>query len=138
MARDWQEGTTVLTVEDDSLTSLLITARLKKEGLRVLAAPNGREALDLLVRERVDLVSTDLMMPVMDGYRLIREIRDLPPPKGRVPVLVLSVNQNEEDMVRCLAAGADDYMTKPMSPQVYVERLWRVYQRSREVLRGPE
>jgi CheY-like chemotaxis protein len=137
MARDWQEGTTVLTVEDDSLTSLLLTARLRREGLRILTAVNGQEALAVLARERVDLVSTDLMMPVMDGYRLIRAIRDLPPPKGQVPILVLSVNQNEEDMVRCLAAGADDYMTKPMSPQVYVERLWRVYLRGREALRGP-
>ena len=138
MARDWEEGTTVLTVEDDSLTSLLLTARLKQEGLRILTASNGEEALALLKSERVDLVSTDLMMPVMDGYRLIREIRDLPPPKGRVPVLVLSVNQNEEDMVRCLAAGADDYMTKPVSPQVYVEKLWRVYLRGREAPRRPE
>jgi len=138
MARNWEEGTTVLTVEDDSLTSLLLTARLKQEGLRILTASNGEEALALLKSERVDLVSTDLMMPVMDGYRLIREIRDLPPPKGRVPVLVLSVNQNEEDMVRCLAAGADDYMTKPVSPQVYVEKLWRVYLRGREAPRRPE
>lgn len=136
MARNWQEGTTVLIVEDDSLTSLLLTARLKLEGLKFLVASNGREALALIRTERVDLVSTDLMMPVMDGYRLIREIRELPHPKGRVPVLVLSVNQNEEDMVRCLAAGADDYMTKPMSPQVYVEKLWRVYLRSREALRS--
>jgi CheY-like chemotaxis protein len=137
MARNWQEGTTVLTVEDDSLTSLLLTARLKQEGLRVLVARNGQEALDLLRTERVDLVSTDLMMPVMDGYRLIRAIRDLPPPLGQVPLLVLSVNQNEEDMVRCLAAGADDYMTKPMSPQVFVEKLWRVYLRGREAPRRP-
>jgi two-component system KDP operon response regulator KdpE len=138
MARTWQEGTTVLIVEDDSLTSLLLTARLKLEGLRVLTASNGREALALLKSERIDLVSTDLMMPVMDGYRLIREIRELPHPVGKVPVLVLSVNQNEEDMVRCLAAGADDYMTKPMSPQVFVEKLWRIWLRSREAQRRPE
>jgi len=130
MARNWVAGTTILTVEDDSLTSLFLRARLELDGLRVLHANNGHEALAVLDSEQVDLVSTDLMMPGMDGYRLIREIRDLPNPVSQVPILVLSVNQNEEDMVRCLAAGADDYMTKPLSPQVYVEKLWRIFYRS--------
>ena len=60
----------------------------------------------------------------------MQEVRDLPAPKGLVPILLISSNQNEQDMVRCLAAGADDYMTKPISAQVLVERLWRLLQRS--------
>ena len=131
MGRLWREGTTILSVEDDLLTAKLIRARLELEGLRILAASNGLEGLELLKAHEVDLVSTDLMMPAMDGYRLIREIRALPAPKGDVPILVLSVNRSEEDMVRCLTAGADDYMTKPLSPQVYVEKLWRLYSRIR-------
>lgn len=131
MGRHWREGTTILSVEDDLLTAKLIRARLELEGLRILAASNGLEGLELFKAHEVDLVSTDLMMPAMDGYRLIREIRALPAPKGEVPILVLSVNRSEEDMVRCLAAGADDYMTKPLSPQVYVEKLWRLYSRIR-------
>jgi CheY-like chemotaxis protein len=131
MGRNWAEGTTILAVEDDILTARLIRARLELEGLRVLEARNGFEGLALLKTEGADLVSTDLMMPAMDGYRLIREIRELPAPLGTLPVLILSMNQNEDDMVRCLAAGADDYMTKPLSPQVYIEKLWRLYSRSR-------
>ncbi len=131
MGREWAEGTTVLAVEDDLLTAKLIRARLELEGLRVLEARNGREALDLLLAERPRLVSTDLMMPAMDGYRLIREIRDLPGPLGRTPILVVSVNSGEDDMVRCLSAGADDYILKPLSPQVYIEKLWRLYLRTR-------
>ncbi|MDR3684672.1 MAG: response regulator [Geothrix sp.] len=131
MERLWAEGTTVLAVEDDLLTAKLIRARMELDGLRVLEARNGREALELLKSEGADLVSTDLMMPSMDGYRLIREIRELPPPLGQVPILVLSVNSGEEDLVRCLAAGADDYIQKPLSPQVYIEKLWRLYLRSR-------
>jgi CheY-like chemotaxis protein len=131
MGRAWAEGTTVLAVEDDLLTAKLIRARLELEGLRVLEARNGREGLELLKSEGADLISTDLMMPAMDGYRLIREIRELPPPLGNLPVLVLSVNSAEDDMVRCLAAGADDYLLKPLSPQVYIEKLWRLYLRSR-------
>ncbi len=132
MARSWGEGTTVLLVEDNLLTARMIRSRLEMEGLTVLEAHNGLEGLEILRAQRVDLVSTDLMMPAMDGFRLIQEIRDLPPPKGKLPVLVVSSNQNEQDMVRCLAAGADDYITKPISPQVFIERMWRLHQRHRD------
>jgi len=130
MTRVWPENTQVLVVEDDQATARLIRARLEMEGLRVFVAPNGVEGLEILHREAIDLVTTDLMMPAMNGFRLVQEIRDLPPPKGRVPILLISSNQNEQDMVRCLAAGADDYITKPLSAQVLVERLWRMHQRT--------
>jgi DNA-binding response OmpR family regulator len=130
MSRVWPEKTQVLVVEDDKATARLIQARLEMEGLTVFQAANGVEGLELLHREAIDLVTTDLMMPAMNGFRLVQEIRDLPPPKGRVPILLISSNQNEQDMIRCLAAGADDYITKPISPQVLVERLWRMHQRT--------
>lgn len=126
MAREWKEGTTILVVEDNLLTARMIRSRLELEGLRVLEAGNGLDALELLKREKVDIISTDLMMPAMDGFRLVQEIRALPGDQGKVPILVVSSNQNEQDMVRCLAAGADDYITKPISPQVYIERVWRL------------
>lgn len=131
MTRAWPQPTRVLVVEDDLPTARIIQARLEMEGLEVLSAANGVEALELLQRESVDLITTDLMMPAMNGFRLVQEVRDLPPPKGRVPILLISSNQNEQDMVRCLAAGADDYMIKPISAQVLVERLWRLFERSR-------
>lgn len=130
MSRRWPEHTTVLVVEDDRATARIIQARLEMEGLKVFMASNGVEGLEVLHRETIDLVTTDLMMPAMNGFRLVQEIRDLPPPMGRVPILLISSNQNEQDMVRCLAAGADDYMTKPISAQVLVERLWRLLQRA--------
>jgi DNA-binding response OmpR family regulator len=130
MSRAWPDNTTVLVVEDDPSTSLLIQARLEMEGLKVFVAANGVEGLEVLHREAIDLITTDLMMPAMNGFRLVQEIRDLPPPKGKLPILLISSNQNEQDMIRCLAAGADDYMTKPISAQVLVERLWRMHQRT--------
>lgn len=130
MSRAWPENTTVLVVEDDPSTSLLIQARLEMDGLKVFVAANGVEGLEVLHREAIDLVTTDLMMPAMNGFRLVQEIRDLPPPKGKVPILLISSNQNEQDMIRCLAAGADDYMTKPISAQLLMERLWRMHQRT--------
>lgn len=132
MSRAWPADTRVLLVEDNLLTARMIRSRLEMEGLTVLEAHNGLEGLELLRAEPVALVSTDLMMPAMDGFRLIQEIRDLPAPKGKVPILVVSSNQNEQDMVRCLAAGADDYITKPISPQVFIERMWRLLQRHRD------
>jgi DNA-binding response OmpR family regulator len=117
-------------VEDDQATARLIRARLEMEGLKVFTAFNGVEGLEILHREAIDLITTDLMMPAMNGFRLVQEVRDLPPPKGLVPILLISSNQNEQDMVRCLAAGADDYITKPISAQVLVERLWRMLQRT--------
>jgi len=130
MSRIWPEDTKVLVVEDDAATARIIQARLEMEGLSVFAASNGVDGLETLQQQDIDLVTTDLMMPAMNGFRLVQEIRDLPPPKGRVPILLISSNQNEQDMVRCLAAGADDYITKPISAQVLVERLWRMLQRA--------
>lgn len=130
MTRRWPEPTTVLVVEDDAATAKIIQARLEMEGLRVLIAFTGMEAIEALHRETIDLITTDLMMPAMDGFRLVQEVRDLPPPKGHIPILFISSNHNEQDMVRCLAAGADDYLTKPISAQLLVERLWRLFERS--------
>ena len=130
MSRTWPEGTRVLVVEDDAATARLIRARLEMEGLKVSEARHGQQALEILQREDIHFITTDLMMPTMNGFRLVQEVRDLPPPKGRVPILLISSNQNEQDIVRCLAAGADDYMTKPISTQVLVERLWRIFERS--------
>ena len=130
MSRTWPENTQVLVVEDDATTARIIQARLEMEGLMVFVASNGVEGLEILHQHEIDLITTDLMMPAMNGFRLVQEIRDLPPPKGRVPILLISSNQNEQDMVRCLAAGADDYITKPISAQVLMERLWRMLQRT--------
>lgn len=130
MSRIWPEDTKVLVVEDDAATARIIQARLEMEGLSVFTASNGVDGLETLQQQDIDLVTTDLMMPAMNGFRLVQEIRDLPPPKGRVPILLISSNQNEQDMVRCLAAGADDYITKPISAQVLLERLWRMLQRA--------
>lgn len=131
MSRNWPSPVRVLVVEDDQATGRIIQARLVMEGLQVLMAQNGKEALDIVYKDPVDLIVTDLMMPAMNGFRLVQEVRDLPPPHGRIPIMLISSSKHEQDMVRCLAAGADDYMTKPISVQLLVERLWRLFERSR-------
>jgi len=132
MSRQWPKNTTVLVVEDDQATARMLQVRLEMEGLKVLVAQNGVEGLATLQREPIQLIVTDLMMPAMNGFRLVQEVRDLPPPQGRVPIMLISSSKHEQDMVRCLAAGADDYMTKPISVQLLVERLWRLFERSHQ------
>jgi DNA-binding response OmpR family regulator len=121
-----------LVVEDDQATARMLQVRLEMEGLKVLVAQNGVEGLAALQREPIQLIVTDLMMPAMNGFRLVQEVRDLPPPHGRIPIMLISSSKHEQDMVRCLAAGADDYMTKPISVQLLVERLWRLFERSHQ------
>lgn len=128
--RNWPEGTQILVVEDSAATAHLFSARLKMEGIDVLTARNGVEALEILDREPISLVVTDLMMPGMDGYRLVREIRQMAPPLGSIPIIVVSSNQRESEQVRCFEAGADEYMTKPISLPLLVERLYRLLRRS--------
>jgi len=129
MARDWPADTTVLLAEDDILIARMLETRMAMDGLTVLKARHGLEALEVLGSHLVDIVVTDLMMPAMSGYRLIREIRQLPAPHGTVPILVISANQNEDDIVACFAAGADDFMTKPISVTLMMERIWRLHRR---------
>ncbi|WP_005035980.1 response regulator transcription factor [Holophaga foetida] len=128
--KNWPEGTKILVVEDSAPTAHLFSARLKMEGIEVLTARNGLEALEILGQEPISLVVTDLMMPGMDGYRLVHEIRQLAPPLASIPIIVVSSNQRESEQVRCFEAGADEYMTKPVSLPLLVERLYRLLRRS--------
>jgi len=129
MARHWPADTKVLLAEDDFLIAKMLETRLVMDGLTVVTARHGLEALEIVRARPLDLVITDLMMPAMSGYRLIREIRALPPPQGTVPLMVISANQNEEDIVACFEAGADDFMAKPISVTLMMERIWRLHRR---------
>ncbi len=131
MTRHWPAHVLVLLVEDDRLTVNLLKARLEMEGLEVRVAWNGLEALAALEKEPVDLLVTDLMMPGMNGFRLIQEIRQLPEAMGKVPILVISASQSEQEMVACFSAGADDFMAKPLVIPVLMERLWHLLQRGK-------
>lgn len=109
----------ILVVEDDKNTRLLTTARLKPY-YDVLAACDGEEALNLFYSHPVDLVVTDIMMPNMDGYELVRTLREY---KQDVPVIMLTAKGDFEDKKQGFSTGTDDYMTKPVR---YEELLWRI------------
>ena len=123
-------GTRVLVVEDNELNRLLAGELLRGGGLTVDFAHNGRQAVDCLAQVDAGtdadygLVFMDMQMPVMDGLEATRRIRQLPG-RERLPIVAMTANAMVEDSERCLAAGMNDYISKPFSP----EALWALLQR---------
>jgi CheY-like chemotaxis protein len=113
------EGRRILIVEDDIRNVYSLTNVLEPRGAIVEIARNGQEAIDALARaaedpaSAVDLVLMDVMMPVMDGLTAAREIRN-DPRWAKLPILMLTAKAMPDDQERCIAAGANDYMAKPI------------------------
>jgi CheY-like chemotaxis protein len=113
------EGRRILIVEDDVRNVYSLANILEPRGAAVKIARNGQEALDALDASagedngRIDLVLMDVMMPVMDGLEATRRLR-LDPRWVKLPVIVLTAKAMPDDQERCLAAGANDYMAKPL------------------------
>lgn len=109
----------ILIVEDDKNTQILTAARLKAY-FNVSCAGDGAAALEAVSKQPFDLIITDIMMPVMDGYEFVKILRE----KGiDIPVLMLTAKQSFDDKREGFFSGTDDYMTKPIN---YEELLWRV------------
>ncbi len=104
----------VLVVEDYATIRKAVIQVLKTLHMTILEAGNGLEALEVLEREPVDVVFTDLVMPEMDGFELCEEIRRRPALR-HLPVIVISTHRDAQYVVRALRMGADDYLTKPFT-----------------------
>ena len=109
----------ILIVDDDMRNSFALSKLLSEKGLIVKIAQNGQKALDLLAVEPIDLVLMDIMMPIMDGYETTRRIRNHPELNG-LPVLALTAKAMKGDKEKCIEAGANDYLPKPID----VDRLF--------------
>lgn len=110
---------TILVVEDNENTRILTEARLKKY-YNVVVAENGKKALDIFYEKQIDLIVADIMMPVMDGYEMLKQLRDN---KENVPVLFLTAKSTFFDKKIGFDLGIDDYITKPID---YEELLLRI------------
>ena len=109
----------ILVVDDEPRMIRFIRMNLELEGYRVVEATNGLEALDRVRKDLPDLVVMDVQMPEMDGFEALEHIRQV----STVPVIMLTVKAEEEDKVRGLELGADDYVTKPFSPRELSSRI---------------
>ena len=101
----------ILIVEDDKELSQLFQKVLEKNGYQVKSAPDGAQALEVLDKEYIDLIISDIMMPVMDGYELVSELRSA---GYQIPVLMITAKGNFDDMRQGFLSGSDDYMVKPV------------------------
>jgi DNA-binding response OmpR family regulator len=116
----------ILTVEDEPEMAELLRQTLSEEGHHVTLAVDGTQALHLARSFRFDLIVLDLMLPGKDGFEVARQLRETP---VKTPVLVLTARDSSSDIVRALDAGADDYLTKPFSLDVFLARVRAVSRR---------
>ena len=126
-------GTTidrVLVVDDEKEIVALVAYHLAKAGYQVVTASNGQDALEQARREQPALVVLDLMLPGMSGFDVLEQLRADDRTKG-VAILMLTARREEPDRIRGLSLGADDYLTKPFSPEELVLRVAAILRRTR-------
>ena len=111
---------TILVVENEVSNRILIERVLSTRGYRCLSASNGREALDILDRERVDLILTDLSMPVLDGYQATQLIRSRPGLEN-VPIVAVTAFALADEGEAARQIGCTEYLTKPFKPRQLLE-----------------
>lgn len=130
----------ILVTDDTEANLSLISTVVSKLGHKVIQARNGQEAVDLFQAEAPDMILMDVMMPVMDGYQATAEIRKLAGNKW-VPVIFLSAKAQDSDLIRGLAVGGDDYLTKPVNLtilQAKIKAMQRIAEMQRMIAENAE
>lgn len=113
----------VLLAEDNLINQKVAVKMLEKRGLNVICAEDGQTALDLLESANFDVIVMDLMMPILDGYETTDRIRNSTSPKSNIPIIALTAAAMEGEREKCLAAGMNDYITKPVSYKTLIESI---------------
>lgn len=120
-----QEHATILVIDDDKLTSRMISDQLSETGYTVQVAHDGKEGLRQMYAHRPDLIILDVMMPEMDGWTTCRRVREV----SNVPIIMLTSRDRPQDIIRGLDEGADEYVTKPFEITVLLARVRAVLRR---------
>lgn len=129
------KGKRILVVDDEPLIRKLVTDFLKKQGYVTIEADDGKKAMNLFSNEEnIDLIILDVMLPEYDGFTVCREIRK----KSKVPIIMLTARGEEFDEVFGLDIGADEYISKPFSPNILIARVNAVLRRANSEDRGKE
>ncbi|SHF08385.1 response regulator transcription factor [Clostridium fallax] len=119
-------NTTILLVEDELRIRFLLRDYFLKEGYKILEAENGKEALDIFSKNKVNIIILDIMMPELDGFTVCKKIRET----STIPIIMLTAKSEEEDKLLGYDLGADDYVTKPFSPKVLVAKVKALLKRT--------
>jgi len=112
----------VIVIDDETDILRLIRTKLSKEGFDVSTASNGDEGIEKVLREKPDVMIVDILMPGKDGYQVVTEVKTKLQEDSPI-IIMLTSKTEDEDMVRGLSMGADDYITKPFSPRELIERI---------------
>jgi DNA-binding response OmpR family regulator len=115
----------ILIAEDDLLTSRLVGFKLQQQGFTVLNAQDGETALSLAQSEKPDLILLDCMMPGMDGFAVLRSLKESKELQA-TPVIMLTFRSKDSDVINALDLGAADYIVKPFSPSELMARIRKV------------
>ncbi len=113
---------TILVVDDDLLNRMVLSTTLQEEGYAVEMAEDGKQALEMLAAQPFDVVLLDLIMPEMDGYQVLAQIKEHPTWRN-IPVIVISSLEEMESILRCIEMGATDYLPKPFDAALLRARL---------------
>jgi DNA-binding response OmpR family regulator len=119
------EAPQVLVIDDDPLILTILEHKLRARGCRVATAADGASGLAQARASRPDLIVLDMMMPIMDGWQVLQELRT-DAPLAAVPVVMLTARRGDSDVVGALDLGAADYVPKPFSPDELVARVTRL------------
>lgn len=119
------EKRTILLVDDDIFLVDIMAFTFKQSGFEIIKAHNGKEALEVIDKESIDLILTDIMMPVMDGFELAKNIKENPKIK-HLPIIFLTAKSNIEDKNKGFSLGINDYVVKPFNLKDLVSRINKV------------
>ena len=118
----------ILVVEDNKSLLMLMKARLEQAGYKVLQAQNGQEALEIHEEQHIDLIISDIMMPIMDGFELIESLREA---NFNMPILMVTAREDFEDKEKGFRLGTDDYMVKPIDMNEMILRVAALLRRAK-------
>lgn len=124
----------ILVVEDEPSIAEVVGLYLRRAGFEVAIVGDGEAAIKAIDRRVPDLIILDVMLPKMDGFELVRWVRD----RNNTPIILLTARREEVDRIAGLEMGADDYVVKPFSPQELVSRVRAVLRRSRSAQESSE